>query len=106
VNDLIVPLGLGLPVEDEEGPPKGNWGSVGTKPGRKCPKEEGPLGEIDGVGAGVGIESFNVWYPGGNVGVTLGVHGVLIEAILTVVNQVRTIEVAVRWDISTRMVKW
>ena len=69
-----------LPEEDEEGPPKGNWGSVGIKPGRECPEEEGPPGESDGVCVGVGIEAFNARYLGGSVGVTLVESGVPMGA--------------------------
>ena len=83
-----MPLGLRLPVEDEEGPPKGNLGSVGIKSRRECPEEEGPPGESDGVCVGVGMQAFNAWYPGGSVGVTLGVRGVLMGARLTAVNPV------------------
>jgi len=93
VNDGIAPLGLGFPVEYIEGPPKGNWGSVGAKPGIKCPEEEGPLGEPDGVCA------FNAWYPSGNVRLTLGVRGVLMGARLTAGKLVGTLEVVARWAI-------
>jgi hypothetical protein len=34
------------------------------------------------------MEAFNTRYPGGSVGVTLDIHGVLIRARLTAVNPV------------------
>jgi hypothetical protein len=46
------------------------------------------------------MEAFNARYPGGSVGVTLGVRGVFMGERLTAVNPVRTLVVAVRWAIS------
>jgi hypothetical protein len=51
------------------------------------------------------MEAFNARYPGRRVRVTLGVHGVFMGAILTTVNPAGTLEVAVRWAISTGTVK-
>ena len=51
------------------------------------------------------MEAFNAWYPGGSVGLTLGVRGVLMGARLTTVNLVGTLVVAARWAISAGMVK-
>jgi len=51
------------------------------------------------------MEAFNACYLGGSVGLTLGIHGVLMGAILTAVNLVGTLIVAVRWAISAGMVK-
>ena len=50
------------------------------KPRRDFLEEEGPPGESDGVCVGVGMEAFNARYPGGSVGVTLGVSGVPMGA--------------------------
>jgi hypothetical protein len=51
------------------------------------------------------MEAFNARYPGGSVGVTLGVRGVLMGARLTAVNPVGTLVVSVRWAISAGTVK-
>jgi hypothetical protein len=51
------------------------------------------------------MEEFNARYSGGSVRVTLGIHGVLMGARLTIVNPVGTLVVFVRWAISAGMVK-
>ena len=76
----MVPLGSIPPIEDGEGPMKGGGGSVEMKLGRWCPEGVGPPGVLDGVYVGVRIESFNAWYPGGSVGVTLGESSVPMGA--------------------------
>ena len=55
------------------------------KLGGECREEEGPPGVSYGVCIGVGIEAFNVRYPGGSIGVTLGESGVPIGASLAIV---------------------
>ena len=52
------------------------------------------------------MEAFNAWYPGGSVGLTLGVRGVLMGARLTTGNPGGTLVVAVRWSISAGIVKY
>jgi hypothetical protein len=51
------------------------------------------------------MEAFNAWYPGGSVGLTLGIRGVLMGARITAVNLVGKLVVATRWVISAGTVK-
>jgi hypothetical protein len=73
------------PIVDGRGPLKGGGGSVGMKLGRWCPEGVGPPGVPYVICIGVGIEAFNVWYPGGSVGVTLGESTMPMGAWLAVV---------------------
>jgi hypothetical protein len=80
-----------------------------NKTGNRVPRKEGPPGVPDGVCGGVGLEAFNkafnAWYPGGSVGVTLGIRWVLIGARPAVVIPVGTLVVFARWAISAGRVK-
>ena len=49
-------------------------------PGGERPEDEGPLGVLDGVCVGVGIEAFNALYLGGSVEMKLGESGVPMGA--------------------------
>jgi hypothetical protein len=51
------------------------------------------------------MEAFNERYLGGSVGLTLGIHGVLMGARLIIVNPVGTLKVVVRWAILVGTVK-